>query len=138
MRDATCRTVVMMFVHHLSEAARTRVLQHPSFRLPLLPSSVASDFDLTWESAGEKEQAVLSFYENASLCSPCHLDASESPSPPPIHVTACSDGVMCEPGHVCCCNGPSIGYCVPEGPVFPSPQMVCTKWWFDKPDTAAT
>lgn len=83
VRDSKCRLAVMWFVHHLPESTRTRALQLLGSRLPLLPKGGVDFVKLLAQSGDADERTALKAYENRSVCLPCHIDGSESPSPAP-------------------------------------------------------
>jgi hypothetical protein len=71
MRDGLCHELVMMFVHHLSEGARSEIAGQ-DFTLPLLPERNLHPAPHT--SAEETDHAQHNTYKNRATCAICHVD----------------------------------------------------------------
>jgi hypothetical protein len=71
MRDGLCHELVMMYVHHLSENARSEISAQ-DFTLPLLPERNLHPAPHT--SAEETDHAQHDTYKNRATCAICHVD----------------------------------------------------------------
>jgi hypothetical protein len=71
MRDGLCHELVMMYVHHLSESARTE-MSSQDFKLPLLPERDLHPAPHT--SAEKMDHAEHATYKNRATCAICHVD----------------------------------------------------------------
>jgi hypothetical protein len=71
MRDGLCHELVMMYVHHLSESARSESFAK-DFTLPLLPER--NLHPAPHASADNTDHAEHSTYKNRATCAVCHVD----------------------------------------------------------------
>jgi len=75
LRDSLCHEVVMRFVHHTTESAKTHLKQDPSFVMPTLPTVKHANDGRIEVQAAHKEYAL------ATGCQVCHSRLVPLPSP---------------------------------------------------------